>query len=110
MLILPPNRTGPFVFGCQDAEFLLDGEQMPFPEVPVPLIVPYIIEYVVSRRFSGAWRFCPSSAHGRLRPFTGRPQRRGPVLAVGVALRLLLAWAAALLLAFFLSAYVRTIS
>jgi hypothetical protein len=110
MLILHRNRTGPFVFGCQDSEFLLDGEKIPFPEVPVPLIVPYIIEYVVSRRFSGAWRFCPSSAHGRIRPFTGQPTNGGLVLALGAVLRLLLAWAAALVMAIFLSAYVRIIS
>jgi hypothetical protein len=110
MLTLRLDRTGPFVFGCQDSEFLLDGEKIPFPEVPVPLIVPYIIDQAIGRRYSGAWRFCPSSAHGRIRPFTGRPTDPRPVLAVVAILRLLLAWAAALVMASFLSAYVGSIS
>ncbi|KAH0536019.1 hypothetical protein FGG08_007086 [Glutinoglossum americanum] len=58
-------KTGPFVLGCQDADFLLDGEEAVFPEVP--WFVPYIVDYAVARRHAGAWRFNPSDMHGRAR-------------------------------------------
>lgn len=97
------------MFGCQDAEFLLDGKKIAFPEVPVPFVVPYIIDQVVARRYSGAWRFCPSSAYGRPRPYTGRPTAPGLFKVVG-GLRVPIIWLMVLLLAYSvnLSAYVYT--
>ena len=109
-LMLHASRTGPFVFGCQDSGFLLDGEKIPFPEVPVPLVVPYIIDHVVSRRFPGAWRFCPSSAYGQVRPFTGRPAQSSAVVVVGPMLRLLLGWLVAFVMVYLKCAYMPTVS
>src|SRR5271154_6950041 len=106
MTVLP--RSGPFVFGCQDSDFLLDGEKLAFPEVPVPVIVPYIIDQVIAQRYSGAWRFSPSSAYGRPRPCTGWPTQPSLVLQ-GSLLRLLIGWLISLFLAYSFGAYVRII-
>ncbi|KAK4448682.1 hypothetical protein QBC34DRAFT_464398 [Podospora aff. communis PSN243] len=57
---------GPLVLGCQDNTMLLDGQQIAFPELPFSL-VPYLVEYVVSRRHADVWRFCPSTFHGQPR-------------------------------------------
>ena len=64
-------RSGPFVFGTQDKDFMLDGKTHKFPDVPGAL--PYIVDYVLARRYAGAWRFSPSNMHGRPRQFTGKP-------------------------------------
>ena len=45
------------MFGCQDRDFQLDGEKMPFPETPVPFMVRAIVSLVVARRYAGVWRF-----------------------------------------------------
>jgi hypothetical protein len=60
------NRIGPLVLGCQDRQFLLDDEHIRFPELPFAL-VPYLVDHIVSRRYAGAWRFCPSTFHGEPR-------------------------------------------
>jgi hypothetical protein len=71
------TRSGPFVFGTQDKEFLLDGEKHKFPNVPA--VLPYIVDYVLTRRYSGAWRFSPSNIYGQPRPFTGQPSESSRV-------------------------------
>jgi hypothetical protein len=58
-------RAGPFVLGCQDSEFLLDGEKIPFPEAP--FIAPYVVDYIIARRHAGLWRFNPSTMYGEPR-------------------------------------------
>lgn len=59
-------RIGPLVLGCQDKSLRVDGVDIQFPVLPFQL-VPYLVEHVVSRRYAGAWRFCPSTFHGQLR-------------------------------------------
>ncbi|KAK3349234.1 hypothetical protein B0T25DRAFT_237648 [Lasiosphaeria hispida] len=61
-----PFRIGPLVLGCQDSTHLMDGEMIQFPELPFRL-VPYLVDHIVSRRYAGAWRFCPGTFHGQPR-------------------------------------------
>jgi hypothetical protein len=51
--------------GCQDKNFLLDGEKYLFPEVPT--IVPYIVDFALSGRHKEVWQFNPSTLYGRPR-------------------------------------------
>jgi hemerythrin-like domain-containing protein len=64
------NRAGPFVLGSQDKSFLLDDTYINFPEVP--FIVPYLVDWILSRRHQGAWRFNCSDMYGNPRPFPNR--------------------------------------
>lgn len=48
--------------GCQDKNFLLDGEKHLFPEVPS--IVPYIVDLALSGRHKELWQFNPSTLYG----------------------------------------------
>ena len=52
--------------GCQDKNFLLDGEKRRFPEVSV--IVPYIVDFCLSGRHKTVWQFNPSNQYGQPRP------------------------------------------
>jgi hypothetical protein len=52
--------------GCQDRTLLLDGQRIQFPELPFAL-APYLVDHIVSRKYAGAWRFCPSTFHGEPR-------------------------------------------
>ena len=104
------TRSGPFVFGCQDSNFLLDGEKLAFPEVPVPVIVPYIIDQVIARRYSGAWRFSPSSADGRPRPVHRAADPASPGASKDYCCGSLIGWVISLFLAYSFGAYVGTIS
>ena len=52
--------------GCQDKNFILDGEKRIFPQVPA--IVPYIVHLVLSGRHRDVWRFNPSTLYGAPRP------------------------------------------
>ena len=61
--VLTVGNRVPLVFGCQDKEFLLDGEKFKFPEVPS--FLPWLVHYVFSWRYAGAFRFNPSDAWGR---------------------------------------------
>ncbi|KAL9114710.1 MAG: hypothetical protein Q9227_001388 [Pyrenula ochraceoflavens] len=61
-----PFRIAPFVLGCQDSSFLLDGRKTRFPEAP--FIAPYVVDIVLSRRHKGAWRFNPSTMFGEPKP------------------------------------------
>jgi len=62
------NRAAPLYLGCQDKSFTVDGEQIPFPEVP--FIAAYFVDWVLSSRHKGAWRFNPSDMYGNPRkPF-----------------------------------------
>ena len=70
VLILLLNRAGPFVLGSQDKSFLLDDTYINFPEVPS--IVPYLVDWILSRRHQGAWRFNCSDMYGNPRPFPNR--------------------------------------
>ena len=60
--------SGPLTLGCQDKSFTIDGEKPNFPEMP------WVIEAVVrnwhSRRYAGAWNFCPSDLSGQRRQIT----------------------------------------
>jgi hypothetical protein len=52
--------------GCQDKNFLLDGEKRRFPELPA--IVPYIVDICLSSRHKTVWQFNPSNQYGQPRP------------------------------------------
>jgi hypothetical protein len=54
--------------GCQDKNFLLDGEKRRFPEVPA--IVPYIVDFCLSSRHKTVWQFNPSTQYGQPRPIS----------------------------------------
>ena len=56
---------GPFILGCQDKEFRIDGTATEFPAVP--WVLERVVEKWVGRRHAGAWRFCPSDLAGRRR-------------------------------------------
>ncbi|KAK4946311.1 hypothetical protein LTR10_014509 [Elasticomyces elasticus] len=60
--------SGPLTLGCQDKSFTIDGEKSDFPEMP------WVLEAVVrnwhSRKYAGAWNFCPSDLSGRRRQMT----------------------------------------
>lgn len=60
--------SGPLTLGCQDKSFTIDGVKPDFPEMP------WVLETVVrnwhSRRYAGAWDFCPSDLSGRRRQMT----------------------------------------
>jgi hypothetical protein len=60
--------------GCQDKSFTVDDEKIPFPELP--FIAAYFVDWVLSSRHKGAWRFNPSDMYGNPRkPFeAARPQ------------------------------------
>src|SRR5215469_1488042 len=60
------NRAGPFVLGSQDKSFLLDDTYINFPDVPS--IVPYLVDWILSRRHQGAWRFNCSDMYGNPKP------------------------------------------
>jgi hypothetical protein len=70
LLLRCTNRAGPFVLGSQDKSFLLDDTYINFPEVPS--IVPYLVDWILSRRHQGAWRFNCSDMYGNPRPFPNR--------------------------------------
>lgn len=59
-------KAAPFVLGCQDRTFLLDGIYIDFPELPSHA-VHYVVDWVVSRKHAGAWRFNPSTMYGNVR-------------------------------------------
>jgi hypothetical protein len=63
------RRIAPFVSGCQDKNFVVDGEKRAFPEVLA--FVPYIIHLALSGRHKGVWRFNPSTLYGVPRPAPG---------------------------------------
>jgi len=52
--------------GCQDKNFILDGEKRLFPKDSK--IVRYIIDFFLSGRHSRLWRFNPSNVHGQPHP------------------------------------------
>lgn len=52
----------PLALGCVDKTYE-GGIHKDFP--PFPFFVPYIVHYWYSRKFAGAWRFCPSDFWGR---------------------------------------------
>jgi hypothetical protein len=52
--------------GCQDKNFLLDGEKHLFPNVPA--VVPYIVDFFLSGRHKEVWQFNPSTPYGKSRP------------------------------------------
>jgi hypothetical protein len=67
--------------GCQDKNFTVDGEKIPFPEVS--FLAAYFVDLVLSRRHRGAWRFNPSTMYGTPRkPFeVVRPKRKNNSLS-----------------------------
>ncbi|KAK2740964.1 hypothetical protein FQN55_008519 [Onygenales sp. PD_40] len=60
-------KSGPFAIGNQDKTFLLDGVHVPFPELPS--VVNYAVDYIISRRYRGAWRFNSSDMYGNMKSF-----------------------------------------
>jgi hypothetical protein len=52
--------------GCQDKNFLLDGEKRLFPEAPA--VVPYIVDFFLSGRHKSVWQFNPSTLYAQPRP------------------------------------------
>jgi hypothetical protein len=52
--------------GCQDKNFLLDGEKRLFPEVPA--VVPYIVDLFLSGRHKTVWQFNPSTIYAQPHP------------------------------------------
>ncbi|EGC49635.1 hemerythrin HHE cation binding domain-containing protein [Histoplasma capsulatum var. duboisii H88] len=59
-------QDAPFMLGCMDSTFKIDGESRLFPPVPPP--IKYLSKYVLQWRYSGAWRFSPCNAFGNPRP------------------------------------------
>ncbi|KAK5261066.1 hypothetical protein LTR20_007683 [Exophiala xenobiotica] len=57
--------VAPWMLGCQDRSFTIDGHKPDFPELP------WILEVVarswLARKYAGAWKFCPSDLNGRRR-------------------------------------------
>lgn len=58
---------GPWIMGCQDRFFEIDGiaELGGWPPVPAPMR--FVAKKWFSRRHKGAWEFCPSDFEGRRR-------------------------------------------
>lgn len=60
--------SGPWTLGCQDKSFTIDGEKPDFPDMP------WVVEAAVKtwhgKRYTGAWKFCPSDLSGRRRLVT----------------------------------------
>ncbi|KAK5445335.1 hypothetical protein LTS15_010116 [Exophiala xenobiotica] len=60
--------VAPWMLGCQDKSFTIDGHKPDFPELP------WILEVVArswfARKYAGAWNFCPSDLSGRRRQIT----------------------------------------
>jgi hypothetical protein len=65
--------------GCQDKSFVLDGQKIPFPSASP--IVPYIVDFFMSGRHKGVWRFNPSTIYGLPRPNPALPNDK-PAKAV----------------------------
>ncbi|KAK6385611.1 hypothetical protein LTS17_001181 [Exophiala oligosperma] len=55
----------PWMLGCQDKSFTIDGHKADFPEMP--WVVEFVAKGWFARRHAGAWRFCPSDLNGRRR-------------------------------------------
>ncbi|TVY23083.1 Sterol-4-alpha-carboxylate 3-dehydrogenase,decarboxylating [Lachnellula hyalina] len=74
-------KAAPLYLGCQDKNFTVDGEKIPFPEVS--FLAAYFVDLVLSPRHKGAWRFNPSTQYGTPRkPFEAvRPQRKNDSLS-----------------------------
>ena len=69
------KRAAPFVFGCQDPSFLLDGQIFKYPEHPLPLpLIKFLVHWVISWRYRALWVFNPSTLYGEPRrtKFCGR--------------------------------------
>jgi hypothetical protein len=53
----------PWLLGCQDKSFIIDGQKCTFPDMP------WMIEAVIrnwnAKKHAGAWRFCPSDLSGK---------------------------------------------
>lgn len=57
--------SGPFVLGCQDKQFRIDGEIQDFPGMP--WCVQVLIRKWHARKHAGVWEFCPSDLRGQRR-------------------------------------------
>ncbi|TVY84710.1 Sterol-4-alpha-carboxylate 3-dehydrogenase [Lachnellula suecica] len=65
-------KAAPLYLGCQDKNFTVDDAKIPFPEVS--LLAAYFVDWVLSSRHQGAWRFNPSDMYGSPRkPYTAKP-------------------------------------
>jgi hypothetical protein len=83
-------RYAPLIFGHQDARAAVNGEKQ-FLLAEAPFFAPYLVNYVLTWRYSGAWRFNPSDAFGRPRtlqvasayptPYSLRSIRRSWILS-----------------------------
>lgn len=57
--------NAPFMLGCQDKEFEIDGERCTFPDMP--WAIESMVRNWTSWRHGGAWKYCPSDLQGRRR-------------------------------------------
>ena len=60
----------PWMLGCQDREFAIDGKKDEFPAMP--WIVETVIEDVNARWHTGVWEFSPSDLTGKRRCLVDR--------------------------------------
>jgi hypothetical protein len=60
-------RAAPWVMGCQDRNFILDGEKRLYPEVV--FLASYVIDLFMAGRHKGVWRFNPSNGYGKPKPY-----------------------------------------
>ena len=64
-------KAAPFVMGCQDRNFILDGKKRTFPSTNILAAhtIPYIVDLFMSGRHARVWKFNPSSMQGKPKPY-----------------------------------------
>lgn len=55
----------PWIIGCQDKQFLIDGKKCEFPNMP--WIAEALIRNFHAKRHAGVWKFLPCDLHGQRR-------------------------------------------
>jgi hypothetical protein len=55
---------GPWVMGCHDKTFLIDGEKE---HLSIPWVVETLVRSWYSKKNTGVWDFCPSDSYGNRR-------------------------------------------
>jgi len=59
------NSGAPWILGCQDRGFEIDGEKCTFPGMP--WAAASLVRHWHARKHKGAWRYCPSDLNGARR-------------------------------------------
>jgi hypothetical protein len=72
MKLTQTGRYASLLFGCQDANALINGDKRLMLH-EAPLFAPYLAKYVFGWRYAGAWRLKPSDVFGRPRPLQFGP-------------------------------------